>query len=62
METGYDYVRIADGADKTLEKVTGVGENYVSDFIEGDTVKMNFVSDRSINRWGFKIEEVQVQY
>ncbi|MDO9181556.1 MAG: S8 family serine peptidase [Bacteriovorax sp.] len=61
LESGYDYVRIADGAGNTLEKVSGTGENYTSDFIEGDTVEMNFASDRSINKWGFKILEVEVQ-
>lgn len=61
LESGYDYVRIADGAGATLEKVTGTGENYTTDYVEGSSVQFNFVSDRSINKWGYKIEEVQVQ-
>ncbi|MDD4974415.1 MAG: S8 family serine peptidase [Bacteriovorax sp.] len=61
LESGYDYVRIADRAGNTLEKVSGTGENYTTDFIEGDTVELNFVSDRSVNKWGFKIVAVEVQ-
>lgn len=61
LESGYDYVRVADAAGNTVEKVTGAGENYTTDYIEGNTVQLNFVSDRSINKWGYKIESVEVQ-
>jgi thermitase len=61
LESGYDYVRMADAAGNTVEKVTGTGENYTTDYIEGNTVQLNFISDRSINKWGYKIEAVEVQ-
>ncbi|MBC7540407.1 MAG: S8 family serine peptidase [Bacteriovorax sp.] len=61
LESGYDYVRIANAAGVTLEKVSGTGANYTTDFIEGDSVQFNFVSDRSINKWGYQILEVEVQ-
>ena len=61
LESGYDYVRIANAAGVTLEKVSGTGENYTSDFVEGDTVELDFISDRSVNKWGYKILEVEVQ-
>jgi hypothetical protein len=61
LEAGYDYVRVANAAGVTLEKVSGSGENYTTDYIEGDTVQLNFISDRSVNKWGFKIESVEVQ-
>jgi subtilisin family serine protease len=61
LETGYDYVRLADKSHVTVEKITGVGENFLTDYVEGDTVELNFVTDRSFNKWGFKIEEVQIQ-
>ncbi|RPJ73851.1 MAG: subtilase [Alphaproteobacteria bacterium] len=61
FEAGYDFLRIADGAGSTIEKVTGNGVGYTTDFLEGDSVEFNLVSDRSVNKWGFRIEEVEVQ-
>lgn len=61
MEAGYDYLRIADGQGSTIEKVTGAGANYTTDFVEGDTVTINFISDRSMAKWGYLISEIEVQ-
>lgn len=61
LEAGYDYVRVADKNGTAVEKITGVGDNYTTEYVEGDTVQLDFVSDRSINKWGFKIERVEVQ-
>ena len=60
FERGYDYLSIS-GADGTsVEKVSGSGENYVTDYIEGETLNIKFHSDRSVNKWGFVIERIQV--
>ncbi|AUN98965.1 subtilase [Bacteriovorax stolpii] len=61
LEQGYDYLRIADGAGNTVEKVTGAGTNYTTDYIEGNTVTINFVTDRSMTKWGYLIQEIEVQ-
>lgn len=61
LEQGYDYLRIADGSGNTIEKVTGAGTNYTTDYIEGDTVTINFVTDRSMTKWGYLIQEIEVQ-
>ena len=61
LEQGYDYVRLADSAGNTVEKVTGTGSNYTTDYIEGDTLTINFVSDRSMSKWGYLIQEIEVQ-
>ncbi len=61
LEKGYDYVQVADAAGATVEKVTGTGENYTTDYVTGDTVQLNFISDRSINKWGYQILAVEVQ-
>ncbi len=61
IEAGYDYLRTAQGASNTVEKISGTGENYISEFIEGEDLELNFVSDFSLNKWGFKITEVEVQ-
>jgi hypothetical protein len=61
LETGYDYLRIADKSGIGLEKVTGKGANYTSDYVDGDTINVNFISDRSVTKWGFRIDEIEVQ-
>ncbi len=61
LESGYDYVRIADAAGTTALKVTGSGANYTTDYVEGNSIQLNFISDRSVNKWGFVISEVEVQ-
>ncbi len=61
LEKGYDFLRIADGAGNTIEKVTGTGTNYTTDYIEGNSVTINFVTDRSMTKWGYLIQEIEVQ-
>ena len=61
LEQGYDYVRVADSAGNTVEKVTGTGTNYTTDYVEGDSLTINFVSDRSMSKWGFLVQEIEVQ-
>jgi subtilisin family serine protease len=61
LETGYDYVRVADKNGAATEKVSGAGENYTTEYVEGDTVQLDFVSDRSINKWGYFVKEVEAQ-
>lgn len=61
LESGYDYVRLSDAKGTAVEKISGTGTDYVSEYVEGDTVVLDFISDRSINKWGFKISEIEVQ-
>lgn len=61
LERGYDYVRVADSTGNTVEKVTGTGTDYTTDYIEGNTLTINFVTDRSTSKWGYLIQEIEVQ-
>jgi thermitase len=61
LESGYDYVRVADAKGNTVEKVSGTGTDYVTDYIEGDTATLTFISDRSVTKWGYLIQEVEAQ-
>ena len=47
--------------DATLS-LTFTASEATTDFVEGDTIIATFKSDRSVNKWGFLIEEVEVQY
>ena len=60
LERGYDYLNVSNSSGQVVETVSGVGEDYHSYYADGDTLKLEFHSDRSINKWGFIIEEVQV--
>ena len=62
LENNYDYLQVANGSRQTVEKVSGNGVEYTSDYVEGDKMIVTFKSDRSITKWGFVIEEVEVQY
>jgi subtilisin family serine protease len=60
-EVGYDFLRVSDLKGASLPKITGKGVNYTSDYLEGDTVTLEFSSDRSVNGWGVQVEEIEVQ-
>ncbi len=59
MENNYDFVTIKSASDEVIQKITSTHEDYVSDYIEGDTIKVGVLSDASVNNWGFKIKEIQ---
>lgn len=62
MEDRYDYIEVRDASGNLIEKVSGTGADYEGMFANGDTLNLVFVSDRSVNKWGFEISEVDVQY
>ena len=61
FEERYDFIQIATKAGVVTEKISGIGADYKSDYIQGDTLIATFRSDRSITKWGFLVEEIQWQ-
>ena len=61
-ESGYDFVTFKDAKGVVMEKLSGKGENYETDYTETDTVTVEFSSDSSQTRWGVVIKEVKVIY
>ncbi len=61
FEKRYDYILVAGASRTVAEKVLGKGSNYETEYVEGEKLIATFKSDRSINKWGFKIEEIQWQ-
>lgn len=59
LESGYDVLSISSGTGEEADKVSGAGTNYVSEYVEGSTVKVKFTSDSSINKWGFVIKAIE---
>ncbi|MFA7613581.1 MAG: S8 family serine peptidase [Candidatus Caldatribacteriota bacterium] len=62
LERNYDFITLKDGKGAVVEKISGAGEGYESDYAETDTITIEFSSDRSQNRWGAVIREVKVIY
>lgn len=62
LESKYDYLAVKDANGTVSEKISGKGEDYTSMFIEGDSMTIQFKSDRSVQKWGFEIVEIEVQY
>jgi thermitase len=62
LENNYDYIQVANASRQIVDKISGSGNNYITDYVEGDTMIATFKSDRSINKWGFIIDEIDVQY
>ena len=60
IERGYDFLTVRDGSRNQIEKVSGSGEGFTTDYVEGDSVIVEFNSDASVNGWGFAITEVEV--
>lgn len=56
LENVYDYILIKNTDGETVEKITGDGEDYKTDYIFGDTLILEFHSDSSVNKWGFVID------
>lgn len=62
LEYKWDWLNIMDPESReVLEKITGEGENYVSDWIDGESITVRFKADSIIHEWGFLIDEVQYQ-
>ena len=60
LEKNYDFLRVRDASRSEIEKVSGQGSEFTSDYVEGDTLIVEFSSDSSVNGWGFQINEVEV--
>lgn len=62
MEENYDFIIIKDASGSEVEKISGAGQDYASEYVEGDTIEISLSSDASINKWGFEVSEIQVVY
>lgn len=61
LENRYDFLQVAGPSRQVIESVSGAGDDYTTDYVEGDTLVATFKSDGSISKWGFLIEEIEIQ-
>ena len=60
LEARYDTLLVrATGSRAEIERVSGTGDNYVTDYVEGDSLDLEFTSDYSVNKWGYVVEQIQ---
>ncbi len=59
-EARFDFIEIKNDKGVVVDKISGKGENSVSEYVDGESVTIRFVADRSVNDWGFLIDSYQV--
>lgn len=59
LENKYDTLSIKADDGTIVEKVSGKGEDYFTEYVEGENVTIDFKSDMSVVKWGYVIEEIQ---
>ena len=59
-EKRYDYLEILSQNGSVVDRISGKGENYISNFTQGEEITVNFKSDFINTGWGFLIKELQV--
>ncbi len=57
-ETNFDFLEIQNGAAKIFDRLSGYHNDELSDIIEGDTILFHFTSDKSVNKYGFDIDQI----
>lgn len=59
IESNYDFLKIVGSDGQVVDAISGSGEDYVSEYVDGDTVEIRFESDHSVGAWGYQIEAIQ---
>ena len=62
VESGYDFITVRDAKGATVEKLSGTGANYETEYAETDSVTIEFSADAIQERWGLVIKEAKVIY
>lgn len=61
-EANYDFVILKDAKGSVIEKISGAGMNYETDYAETESITIEFTSDSSEARFGTVIKKVKVIY
>ena len=58
MEDGFDVVYVRNASGGIVQELTGEQKNLWTVSVPGDTIYVNFVSDDSVDDWGFSIDGI----
>jgi hypothetical protein len=58
-EDGYDVVSLENEAGEVFDSYTGKQDNFYTDYLNGDTAYIHFVTDNTVNEDGFRIDRIQ---
>jgi thermitase len=59
LENKYDFINVYDSKGRLLDKMSGKATAYKSVYVDGEEIKIEFISDTSVQAWGFEIEELE---
>lgn len=59
IEKNYDSLRFLDASGAEIDRVDGSGTNFVSEYVDGDTIEVFFKADASVQDYGIEINEIQ---
>lgn len=60
LETRFDTLSLIGAGGRTVDKLTGqLDDNAVSWHVDGNSARILFKSDSSVEKWGFRLEKIQ---
>lgn len=59
IEINYDSLVIKDSNGDIVQTIDGAGNDVKSEYVDGETITVEFSSDSSVNQWGVRISEVE---
>ncbi|MBI4925823.1 MAG: S8 family serine peptidase, partial [Bdellovibrio sp.] len=59
VEKRYDHVYVEDAVGIAVNDLTGSFQNYTSDYVDGEVIKIRLKTDVNITDYGFKITKIQ---
>ncbi|MCM2280163.1 MAG: S8 family serine peptidase [Oligoflexia bacterium] len=59
VESRFDFVKVESMNGNVVEDISGVRSDYMTDYVEGDQLKIRLKTDNSVNAYGFKIDKIQ---
>lgn len=61
LESGYDYVRVQNGAGTTQQTYNSNYTDTWSNWVTGNTIKLNMTSDSSVVYYGFQMDKYEAE-